>query len=109
MNSLKDDLWFATYRVREAIEYFVAHGFTHVFIDEVHHLGKDWSLLIKNVFDQFPSLFLIYSGSSLLQIENARGLAGACSAERRDILFQSDPCAPRGSFSGIGDFLVEGR
>lgn len=68
-----DDLWFATHRVRDAIDYFVAHGFTHVFIDEVHHLGKDWSLLIKNVFDQFPSLSIVYSGSSLLQIETARG------------------------------------
>ena len=36
-------------------------------------MGKDWSLLIKNVFDQFPSLSIVYSGSSLLQIETARG------------------------------------
>ena len=41
-----DDLWFAQYRVKDAVEYLYEHGFTHVFIDEIHHYGKDWSLLV---------------------------------------------------------------
>ena len=68
-----DDLWFSNHRVRDAVEYFHAHGYTHVFIDEIHHFGKDWSLLIKNLYDQFPDLNLVYSGSSILKIESAQG------------------------------------
>ena len=68
-----DDLWFSNHRVRDAVEYFHMHGYTHVFVDEVHHFGKDWALLVKNLYDQFPDLNFVYSGSSLLRIENARG------------------------------------
>ena len=68
-----DDLWFANHDVRSAIEYFCSHGFTHVFIDEVHHLGANWSVLLKNLYDQFPSLNFVYSGSSILRIETSKG------------------------------------
>lgn len=39
----------------------------------MHHFGKDWALLVKNLYDQFPDLNFVYSGSSILRIENARG------------------------------------
>ena len=68
-----DDLWFSTHAIRDAIAYFESHGYTHVFIDEVHHFGQDWSLLIKNIYDQFPRMNFVYSGSSLLKIEEGQG------------------------------------
>lgn len=68
-----DDLWFAHHRVKDLVEYLYEHGFTHVFLDEVHHLGKDWSLAIKNIADQFRKMNIVYSGSSLLQLEKAQG------------------------------------
>ncbi len=68
-----DDLWFSMHRVRDAVEYLNAHGYTHIFLDEVHHLGGDWSLVLKNVYDQFPDLNFVYSGSSLLKIDLASG------------------------------------
>ena len=68
-----DDLWFASHRLRDFAEHFYEHGYTHLFLDEVHHLGKDWSLAIKNVADQFRKLNIVYSGSSLLQLEKAGG------------------------------------
>ena len=55
-----DDLWFSNHRVRDAVEYFHTHGYTHVFVDEVHHFGKDWALLVKNLYDQFPDLNFVY-------------------------------------------------
>ena len=67
-----DDLWFANRRLKDLASWLDSHGFTHLFLDEVHHL-PDWSLQIKNVCDQFPSLNVVYSGSSLLQIEKAAG------------------------------------
>ena len=68
-----DDLWFARHRVRDLVEYLYEHGYTHLFIDEVHHLGKEWSLVLKNIVDQFRNLSIVYSGSSLLQLEKAEG------------------------------------
>lgn len=68
-----DDLWFARHRVKDLVEYLYEHGYTHLFIDEVHHLGKEWSLVLKNIVDQFRGLSIVYSGSSLLQLEKAEG------------------------------------
>lgn len=68
-----DDLWFARHRVKDLAEYLYEHGYTHLFLDEVHHLGKEWSLVIKNISDQFRKLNVVYSGSSLLQMEKAEG------------------------------------
>ena len=68
-----DNLWFSGNTPLEAVEHLYNHGFTHVFLDEVHHVGKDWSLLIKNLADQFPSMKFAYSGSSLLKLDEGRG------------------------------------
>ena len=68
-----DDLWFARHRVKDLVEYLYEHGYTHLFIDEVHHLGREWSLVLKNVVDQYRGLSIVYSGSSLLQLEKAAG------------------------------------
>jgi len=68
-----DDLWFARHQVRDLVEYLYEHGYTHLFLDEVHHLGKEWSLVIKNVVDQFRNINIVYSGSSLLHLEKGGG------------------------------------
>jgi len=68
-----DDLWFAKHSVRELAGWLYEHGYTHLFLDEVHHLGKDWSLVIKNITDQFRKLHVVYTGSSMLQLEKASG------------------------------------
>ena len=68
-----DSLWFSNNSVLESVEYLYSHGFAHVFLDEVHHVGKDWSLLLKNLSDQFPSMSFAYSGSSLLKLDKGRG------------------------------------
>ena len=65
-----DDLWFATRRLKDLAAYLDSHGFTTLFLDEVHRL-PDWSLQIKNLHDQFPAFRVVYSGSSLLDIERA--------------------------------------
>ena len=65
-----DDLWFATRRLKDLAVYLDTHGFTALFLDEVHRL-PDWSVQIKNLHDQFLSLRIVYSGSSLLDIERA--------------------------------------
>jgi len=67
-----DDLWFSRYRVEDVVVYLYDHGYTHLFMDEVHHHGRDWSQLMKNLCDQFPGMSFVYSGSSMLQMAQAR-------------------------------------
>ena len=68
-----DDLWFAKHDLKALVNYLYEHGFTYIFLDEVHHLGKEWSLILKNITDQYRNLNIVYSGSSLLQLEKALG------------------------------------
>ena len=65
-----DHLWFADKSVYDVVEYHVLHGGTHLFIDEIHYL-KDWQRLIKNIYDDFPELSVVYTGSSLLKLETS--------------------------------------
>lgn len=62
-----DHIWFSSHDILDAIEYFHTHGFTHVFIDEVHHL-PEWSRVIKTITDCYPKMNVVYSGSSILKI-----------------------------------------
>lgn len=67
-----DDLWFAANPFMDAVKWFDAHGYTHLFIDEAHQM-PNWQALLKNVNDQFPALSVVYSGSSILQLAKAKG------------------------------------
>ena len=68
-----DDLWFARHSLKDLVTYLYDRGFIHLFLDEVHHLGKNWSLELKNLADQFKKLNVVYTGSSLLLLEKAKG------------------------------------
>ena len=46
-----DDFWFSQYSVKDAVGYLYTHGYTHVFIDEVHHFGKEWQQPLRPVSD----------------------------------------------------------
>ena len=62
-----DHIWFSSHDMLDAVEYFHTHGFTHLFIDEVHHL-PEWSRIVKTITDCYPKLNIVYSGSSILKI-----------------------------------------
>ena len=96
-----DNLWFSNNAPLEAVEYLYNHGFTHVFLDEVHHVGKDWSLLLKNLSDQFPSMNLAYSGSSLLKLDSGRG-----DLSRRQSIYRLNGLSFREylEFEGVGQY-----
>lgn len=65
-----DHLWFADHSLYEVVEYHCLHGGTHLFIDEIHYY-KNWQQLIKNIYDDFPKLNIVYTGSSLLKLETS--------------------------------------
>lgn len=66
-----DHIWFSNHRPIDAIEHFHSHGYTHLFIDEVHCYG-DWSRLIKTATDFYPGLNIAYSGSSILKLSKGQ-------------------------------------
>lgn len=67
-----DDLWFAEHRLTELAEYHYTHGGTHLFLDEVHRYPfQTWSTELKNVRDKYPTLHIVFSGSSLLQLNQS--------------------------------------
>lgn len=67
-----DHIWFANHSLIDLAEYNYTHGGTHLFIDEIHKY-PNWQQEIKNIYDSFPRLNLIVTGSSMLRIEHALG------------------------------------
>ncbi len=62
------------------MELFYKKGGKHLFLDEVHKYPH-WSREIKNIYDEYPDLRVVFSGSSLLHILNAEAdLSRRCIA-----------------------------
>jgi len=66
-----DNLWFAEHSLLNLVDYFVKRGGKYLFLDEVHKYPQ-WSQAIKNIYDDFKELKIVFTGSSLLEILNAR-------------------------------------
>lgn len=77
-----DNLWFATHSLVELADLHYKNGGSHLFLDEVHYL-KDWQIIIKNLYDNYPKLNIVYTGSSLLRIDYESG-----DLSRRQISYQ---------------------
>lgn len=66
-----DNLYFSDNSLLDFVDSFVKRGGTHLFLDEVHKY-PDWSRAVKNIYDDYPELHVVFTGSSLLEILNAR-------------------------------------
>lgn len=62
-----DDLHFTNHTLRETVEFMRAKGFVHFYLDEVHKY-PGWSREIKNLYDFFPDIFIVFTGSSIIEI-----------------------------------------
>ena len=51
-------------------EQFYKNGGVHLFIDEVHKY-PDWAIELKGIYDDFPSLKVVFSGSSALLLHKS--------------------------------------
>lgn len=65
-----DSAYFTQHTLTELAELFYVRGGKHLFLDEVHKYPT-WSREIKNIYDEYPDLKIVFSGSSLLCILNA--------------------------------------
>ena len=50
---------------------FVRNGGKHLFLDEVHKY-PNWAQELKNIYDDYAELQIVFTGSSLLEILNSR-------------------------------------
>ena len=66
-----DHYWFGTHELQDLIKFMYKRGITEFYIDEVHKY-KGWSTILKNLVDELQDLRIVYTGSSLLEIDNAK-------------------------------------
>lgn len=62
-----DDLYFSENRLYDVADTFYKNNGTHIFIDQIHKYPT-WSRELKNIYDSFPSLSIVFTGSSILDI-----------------------------------------
>jgi hypothetical protein len=67
-----DNLWFAEHSLIELAEVLINEGVSYLYLDEVHRF-PGWERQIKNLYDSYPELHVVFTGSSLLLIDHSIG------------------------------------
>ncbi|RZK50009.1 MAG: ATP-binding protein [Pedobacter sp.] len=76
-----EDFYFADNRLLDLADSFVKQGGRHLFIDEIHQY-KNWSKELKLMYDYYPELQVVFTGSSVLDIKK-----GAADLSRRALMY----------------------
>jgi uncharacterized protein len=66
-----DNIWFADNKLTDLTNWFVKQGGRYLYLDEVHKY-PGWSRELKNIYDDHQQLHIVFTGSSLLEILDAR-------------------------------------
>lgn len=66
-----DSVAFVNRNLVDLADQFVKKGGRYLFLDEVHKYAN-WAQELKNIYDDYPELKVVFTGSSLLEILNAR-------------------------------------
>ena len=77
-----DDMYFSENRLLDLADNFYKNAGEYLFIDEIHKY-TDWSRELKNIYDSFPTLKVVFTGSSVLDI-----LKGSSDLSRRAIIYK---------------------
>lgn len=67
-----DNLWFADHSLIDFAEQMISKGVSHIYLDEVHKL-PGWERQLKNIYDSYPELSVVFTSSSLLEIDHSIG------------------------------------
>ena len=76
-----DDIQVSTRTLVECADNWIKQGGTHLFIDEIHKY-PNWSQELKNIYDRYRKLKVIFTGSSLLHIQS-----GKADLSRRAVVY----------------------
>ncbi len=66
-----DSIWFQSHSLPELVEWLYQRGVRYLYLDEVHKYDN-WAQVIKNLYDTYIDLNIVYTGSSLLEIDHSR-------------------------------------
>lgn len=77
-----DDMYFGDNKLFDLADDFYKNAGEYLFIDEIHKYS-DWSRELKNIYDSFPTLKVVFTGSSVLDI-----LKGSADLSRRAIIYK---------------------
>ena len=76
-----DDIYFGDHRLIDLAEKLVQRGVRYFFIDEIHKY-RDWSKELKLVYDYYRELNVVFSGSSVLDLDK-----GSSDLSRRAVMY----------------------
>lgn len=65
-----DNIRFSEVKLSDVVHSFFIQGGRYLFLDEVHRY-REWSVNLKNIYDDYPDMKVVFTGSSLLEILNA--------------------------------------
>lgn len=77
-----DHSFFSTHSISSLADECVKEGITHLVLDEIHKYSN-WSRELKEIYDGHPSLSVIFTGSSVLDI-----MKGQADLSRRALMFE---------------------
>jgi hypothetical protein len=67
-----DNIYFAQNTLIDVADHFAKLGGKALYIDEVHKY-PNWSIELKNLYDNYPELNVVFSGSSMLELYKGHG------------------------------------
>jgi predicted AAA+ superfamily ATPase len=77
-----DDLYFTNHSLKETVTQFHKEGGKFLVLDEVHKY-KNWSTEIKNIYDIYVDLKIIFTGSSIINISKQQA-----DLSRRAVIYE---------------------
>ena len=77
-----DDMYFGENKLVDLADAFYKNAGEYLFIDEIHKY-TDWSRELKNIYDSYPDLKVIFTGSSVLDIHK-----GSADLSRRALIYK---------------------
>jgi uncharacterized protein len=67
-----DDLYFTNHSLKDTVAQFYKNGGEVLVLDEIHKY-PNWSQELKNSYDFFPDLRIVFTGSSIIDISKQKG------------------------------------
>ena len=77
-----DNIYFSEYKLVDLADSFAKTGGKYLFLDEVHKY-PNWSREIKNIYDDYPELKIVFTGSSILELDKSEA-----DLSRRAVIYQ---------------------
>jgi predicted AAA+ superfamily ATPase len=95
-----DDIYFQANKLVDLIEEFYINGGKYIYLDEVHKYDN-WSTEIKNIYDNYPDLFIVFTSSSVLEINK-----GNADLSRRAVSYELKGLSFREYLQLEGNFVI---